>query len=51
MDGGDVEGGVMEGEDIGDENRDLIEDDRKNDCRSIKEKRDEVLSFRLQIIS
>jgi hypothetical protein len=50
MEGGVMEGGVIEGEDIGDENRDIVEDDRKKDCRSIKEKREQVLSFRLQII-
>lgn len=60
MDGGDVEGGVMEGgekeggetegEDIGDENSGTVED-RKKGCRSIKEKRVQVLSFRLQMIT
>lgn len=60
MDGGDVEGGVMEGgekeggetegEDIGDENRGTVED-RKKGCRSIKEKRVQVLSLRLQMMT
>lgn len=48
MEGGDTEGGDTEGEDIGDENR---EDDREKGCRSIKEKREQVLSFRLQMIT
>ena len=38
----------MEGKDIGDV---IVEDDRKKGCRSIKEKREQVLSFRLQIIT
>ena len=49
--GEDIEGEDMEGEDIGDENRDIVEDDRKKGCRSIKEKREQVLSFRLQMIT
>ena len=49
--GGDMEGGDMEGEDIGDENRDAVEDERKKGCRSIKEKRVQVISFRLQMIA
>jgi hypothetical protein len=46
-----MEGGDREGEDIGDENKDIVEDDRKKGCRSIKEKREQVLSFRLQMIA
>ena len=49
--GGDMEGGEREGEDTGDENSDTVEDDRKKGCRSIKEKREQVLSFRLQMIT
>ena len=49
--GGDMEGGDMEGEDIGDENRDAVEDERKKGCRSIKEKRVQVLSLRLQMMT
>lgn len=51
MEGGDMEGEDMEGEDKGDENRDIVEDDRKKGCRSIKEKREQVLSFRLQMVT
>ena len=50
MEGGVMEGGETEGEDIGDENRGTVED-RKKGCRSIKEKRVQVLSFRLQMIT
>ena len=50
MEGGEKEGGETEGEDIGDENRRTVED-RKKGCRSIKEKRVQVLSFRLQMIT
>lgn len=48
---GEDSGEDTEGEDIGDENRDIVEDDRKKGCRSIKEKREQVLSFRLQMIT
>jgi hypothetical protein len=51
MEGGDMEGGDTEGEDTGDENRDTVEEDRKKGCRSIKEKREQVLNFRLQMIT
>ena len=51
MEGGVMEGGETEGEDKGDENRGPVEDDRKKGCRSIKEKRVQVLSFRLQMMA
>ena len=51
MEGEIIEGGVREGEDIGDENSDIVEDDKKKGCRSIKEKREQALSFRLQMIT
>lgn len=52
MEGGDImEGGKKEGEDVGDENRDIVEDDWEKSCRSIKEKREQVLSFRVQMVT
>lgn len=51
IEGGVMEGGETEGEDKGDENRGPVEDDRKKGCRSIKEKRVHVLSFRLQMMA
>ncbi len=41
----------MEGERIGDEEGDIVEGKGKKDCSIIKEKWQQVLNFRLQMIA
>jgi hypothetical protein len=46
---GDKKGEETEGEDMGDENGDIAEGEGKDGCNTIKEKRQQVLNFRLQM--
>ena len=47
----DMGGENTEGEEIGDDNRDIVENELKKGCRNIKEKREQVHSFRLRMIT
>lgn len=46
---GDKKGEETEGEDMGDEIGDIVEGEGKDGCNTIKEKRQQVLNFRLQM--